>query len=414
MEKIGNVTIRKRSNGKYEYRFEIEPLDGKRRWKSKGGFIRKKEAQEAGNKAREEYIRTGGKPERKQDNISVEALAEIWMQKILIKREPTTYITYESIIRTHILPAIGKKPVKQLDYSDIEALLQKLADDGRSKSTLEVTKAILTGMLGYAVKPMRITRYNPAKEAELPQSQKPKKERTSYTAAQIRQILEAVPRGSDYRMPIILGIYCGLRISEALGLTWDCVDLKENTITINKQLKNMPIDHKCYQVIKKPKNSSSCRTIHISSFVRSELLAEKKRQAAAAAEYGSFYYHIQIRTLDLGQNKTLDYASDLLTPEVGGKELQPVCRRECGKHMKTEVVTGFMRKLSKELEFKTDTHTGRHTHATLSIENGAGIEAVSARLGHSSPRTTSNYIHQTDRMDIDTMEKFEEALSTAE
>ena len=40
MRKAGEVVVRKRPSGKWEYRFEIEPLDGKRRRKEKGGFLR--------------------------------------------------------------------------------------------------------------------------------------------------------------------------------------------------------------------------------------------------------------------------------------------------------------------------------------------------------------------------------------
>lgn len=413
MEKIGNVTIRKRSNGKYEYRFEIEPIDGKRRWKSKGGFIRKKEAQEAGNKAREEYIRTGGRPEGKHDNISVETLAEIWMQKILIKREPTTYATYENIIENRVLPVIGKKAVKQLDYTDIEEILQKAANDGCAKSTLQVTKAIISSMLEYAIKPMRIIRHNPAKDAELPEVSKEKRERTPYTAEQVEEIMKEVPLGNDYRLPLVLGIYCGLRIGEAIGLTWDCVDLKKGTIAIEKQLKKVDLDHKCYQVLKKPKNKTSCRTIHIGPFVMQELLDEKKRQAAAMTAYGAYYYHVQIQTLDLGQNKTMEYVINTCTPVAAVPEMQLVCRWENGKYLNAENIRGFTRKLSQKLGYKVDTHTGRHTHATLIAEHGGGVAAVSARLGHSSYTTTMRYVHSTDNADIDAMERFEDAMSTA-
>lgn len=411
MEKVGNVTIRKRSNGKYEYRFEIEPIDGKRRWKSKGGFLRKKEAQTAGNAAREEYIRTGGRPERKQDNISVNTLAEIWLEKVLAKREPTTYATYKNILDKHILPAIGQEAVKQLGYADLENLLQKMADDGCSKSTLVVTKAILSGMFGHAIKPMRLIKHNPAKEVDLPESKKPKKERVPYTAEQVEEILKAVPPGSDYRLPLVLGIYCGLRISEALGLTWDCVDLKAGTITVNKQLKPVTVDRKTYYVLKRPKNNTSCRTIHVGPFVTRELLAEKKRQAAFQAQYGSYYYCVGIQAADIG-NKNMEYIVNSCAVTVGAQEIQLVCRRENGHSIIYESIICFSRKLSRQLGYKVDPHTGRHTHATLIAEHGGGVAAVSARLGHSSVATTMRYVHGTDNADIDAMERFEGALST--
>lgn len=412
MDKIGNVTIRKRSNGKYEYRFEIEPVDGKRRWKSKGGFIRKKEAQEAGNKARAEYIRTGGKSEQKQENISVNALSEIYLERVKAKRELTTYASYESNIRNHIRPAIGKMAVKDVDYSDVEKLLQDMADNGSSKSTMEVVKSILSGMFGYAKKPMRLIKYNPVKDADLPESKKEKMERIPYTAEQVEEVMKQLPPGHDYRLPIVLGIHCGLRISEALGLTWDCVDLKGGTITIANQLKVVNLEHKNYYLFKKPKNKTSVRTIHVSSFVIQELLAEKKRQAAAASQYGSYYYHNQVQTLELGK-KTIEYVTSSCIPVAGAQELQLVCRHENGSRLSSVAVSKAAREMSAELSFRVDTHTGRHTHATLTAEQGGTITAVSARLGHSSIATTAKYVHSTDNADVDAMERFESALSTA-
>lgn len=79
MGKVGNLIIRKRESGRYEYKFEIDPIDGKRQWISKGGFVRKKEAVAEGNRVRDEYVRTNGKPLRKQDNISVNTLADLYL-----------------------------------------------------------------------------------------------------------------------------------------------------------------------------------------------------------------------------------------------------------------------------------------------------------------------------------------------
>ena len=52
------VNVRKRGKG-YQYYFEIAPVDGKRKQQVKSGFKTKKEAEEAGIKAYNEYTQTG-------------------------------------------------------------------------------------------------------------------------------------------------------------------------------------------------------------------------------------------------------------------------------------------------------------------------------------------------------------------
>ena len=61
-----------------------------------------------------------------------------------------------------------------------------------------------------------------------------------------------------------------------------------------------------------------------------------------------------------------------------------------------------------ELGINSRFHDFRDTHATRLIEQGADIKAVSKRLGHSSIQTTYNvYVRVTDKMENDTVNKFE-------
>ena len=84
---------------------------------------------------------------------------------------------------------------------------------------------------------------------------------------------------------------CSLRPGEALGLTWDCVNLKEGYIEINKTLQRAPIeaikalpkdsifsilpsktlDAKSRYILKIPKTETSNRKIFISEQLKSEL-----------------------------------------------------------------------------------------------------------------------------------------------
>lgn len=55
---MAQISTRKRGST-WEYSFEIAPENGKRKRKSKGGFRTKKDALEAGTKAKAEYDSTG-------------------------------------------------------------------------------------------------------------------------------------------------------------------------------------------------------------------------------------------------------------------------------------------------------------------------------------------------------------------
>ncbi len=43
-------------------------------------------------------------------------------------------------------------------------------------------------------------------------------------------------KGSKYELLYLATLFTGMRQSEVLGLTWDCVDFTHNTLYINKQL----------------------------------------------------------------------------------------------------------------------------------------------------------------------------------
>ena len=77
------VRIRERKSVKYgktyEYRFEIAPVNGERKWLSKGGFLSEEEAKKAGIEARKRYCLCG-LSERPQD-ISYADFLDEWMEK---------------------------------------------------------------------------------------------------------------------------------------------------------------------------------------------------------------------------------------------------------------------------------------------------------------------------------------------
>lgn len=411
MRKAGEVTVRKRPSGKWEYRFEIEPLDGKRRRKEKGGFLRQKEAKAAGKEARDNYIKYGDC--KRYDDCSVSAFCDIWLAYVYQKKSIGTYKVHESMIKCHIKPELGDVAMKDLDFDLINSMYRKMRQQNLSKGTIELCSAVLSDICKHAVKPYGILSTNPVRDADIPENARPPKERDPYTVEQIGQIFELVPPGHDYHMAFYLTINCGLRIGEALALTWDRINFDAGTLTVDRTLVDTNLNGTSVRILKDPKSKRSFRTLRLSDRVLHELAEERTRQKERRTFYGGMYqdnYAITEIIEINGEKKEFQIVYSGVVP-VGALQLNLVCCRHNGTYIVRKSLNKYTKTMSEQLGFKIDTHTGRHTHATLAIESGAKETAVAARLGQKDLKTTKKYIHTTDNMDKEALDCFEASLS---
>ena len=79
---------------------------------------------------------------------------------------------------------------------------------------------------------------NPCKKVKLPKVFK--KDIVPLTDAQVKQFLEIVTYDEIYGTLLKVIVFTGLRLGEAMGLTWDCVDFEKGALNINKQLQRRP------------------------------------------------------------------------------------------------------------------------------------------------------------------------------
>ena len=94
---MAQISKGKRGNT-WEYSFEIAPVNGKRKRKSKGGFRTKKECLEAGTKAKAEYDCTGDVFE--DTNITFSDYLDEWFELYAKQNcKPLTLVAYEQSIR---------------------------------------------------------------------------------------------------------------------------------------------------------------------------------------------------------------------------------------------------------------------------------------------------------------------------
>ena len=109
---MAEVTARKRGSS-WSYSFELARVDGKRRRKEKGGFRTKKEALEAGVKAKSEYDNSG--QTFTPSEISVADYMDYWITNyVKINCSLNTLEAYEGIVKNHIKPKLGTYKLKSI------------------------------------------------------------------------------------------------------------------------------------------------------------------------------------------------------------------------------------------------------------------------------------------------------------
>lgn len=172
---------------------------------------------------------------------TVKAWSEQWLTITERTLRPKPWATNRSAIRKWIVPTIGHKRLDALTPTDIRAVTQAQRDAGRSTSTAHRTHVTLATMLRAAILEGHAV---PAHVLEVPAPALAVNDRDAMTIAETLAVLlraSELPHGSRWAMTLLVGT----RQAEALGLTWDAIDLDTGRVIVEWQLQPLPyIDRK--------------------------------------------------------------------------------------------------------------------------------------------------------------------------
>ncbi|WP_099024713.1 tyrosine-type recombinase/integrase [Mycolicibacterium palauense] len=290
-------------------------------------------------------------------------------------RKESTRALYANLSRRHLEPApFGAIRLDRLRPSDIDGLVLSLrartkpgkgegAEPVRalSDSTIRQTYTVLRAALDDAVRDALLAR-NPAAQVRRPGVER--QEARHLDGDAVTAVLRAA-EASRYHSALLLIASTGLRKGEALGLTWERVDLDAGTLKVAATLGR--INDRL--VMTEPKTARSRRTVPLSPAVVALL---RKHKATQAAE--------RLQAANQWQNSGL-----VFTTEVGG----PVDPRNL-----LRVIEVAARAAGVE---GVGVHTLRHSAAVAWLEAGVHIKAVADLLGHSSIAITGDvYGHTSD------------------
>jgi len=297
---------------------------------------------------------------------------EIWTEEYLGNLKPGTVDTYVINIRNHILPAIGAIRIAELHPHTVQMFINGL--DGLSPGSIRLICKILHMALEKAVKLEYIPR-NPSDNCVLPKMEQ--KDIRPLDESEMTAVLAAV-KDTEIDHLVSIALFTGMRLSELLGMTWDCVDMKSGSILVNKQLA-LPT-HRENGLFISPKNGKS-RTIVPAGSV---LLTLKKQQI----------HQMEMR---LKAGPSWQDRSGLVFSMEDGRPLdQWRVRRIFRRQLETIDMA--------EVRF----HDLRHTYAVNAIRAGDDIKTVQSNLGHSSAAfTLDRYGHFTERMRYDSADRME-------
>ncbi len=133
----------------------------------------------------------------------------------------------ESMIRTHLRPAFGKRPLHELGPVDVEQF--RIARAKKAPKTVRNLLVLYQSILSYAQELGWLL--------TVPRVHKPKLVETEYqwlrASAHVEKLLEAAMEETPGVMETYaVAFYTGMRAGEILGLHWDDIDLDTRLITV--------------------------------------------------------------------------------------------------------------------------------------------------------------------------------------
>lgn len=297
-----------------------------------------------------------------RSKMTLEEWSMIWLDDIkycLIGE--TTYMSYKSVIKTHIIPFLGSKKLFSIRKEDIERFIGHLQSTKNGKkallpSSVKGAYMIINQILDAAVG-AKLLIDNPAEGITLPKSNH--QERKVFTSEEVKKFFDIVKENNpEWYDVFYFELMTGLRRGEMFGLMWKDINLQTGEVQIRRTIKYLHRE----LIITKTKTNSGKRKIILPESVR-EILVERR--------------------------KIIN--SKWVFPRKNNEELP----------IEPTVVYDYMKKLLSKADLPyVQFHNLRHTFATQAISNGVEPATLSNLMGHKIMTfTLDTYTHKTKDME---------------
>ncbi len=226
----GHGTIRQRKDGTWEGRYTAgrDPGTGRQLQKSVYGKTEKEVAAEL----RRITSALDDNAYVEPSKMTLSAWLDIYLAEYTGGLKEHSLATYEMRCRTRIKPALGAVALSALKPHEIQTAYNRMKRDGLAAKTIKAIHGVLHRALDQAVS-VGYLRVNPCQGVKLPRIEKP--DIKPLMDDEVERFRDAI-KGNEYEALFTVTMYTGMRLSEVMGLTWNCVDFKKGTIYVDKQL----------------------------------------------------------------------------------------------------------------------------------------------------------------------------------
>lgn len=274
--------------------------------------------------------------------VTLACWVESWIERRSIRLAPSTISGYRGSLRKYIAPSpVGAMPLDQIAPEDLIVLLSPILGKGYTRQA-QLVQILIGAALRDAVR-QRIIPWSPM---DCVDKVRHKSQMTAWlTPDQAAELLRAARAAADPFYPAwLLGICCGLRRGEILGLRWTDVDFAGCVLHVRRQL--IRIDGQLLETA--PKSLSSVRDVPLPS-----MLAD------------------QLRFLRQGERVVV------ATPDALQRALDAACAR-------ADVP-------------RITLHGLRHSMAAVAATEGVLIKVLQEIMGHAQYTTTADVYAHVDR-----------------
>ncbi len=323
-----------------------------------------------------------GLPPEPSTSETVAAFLRRWIEVAKPRLKPRTYASYKQLIENHLVPALGKRPLRHLSPEHVQAFLNERGK-GRKPRTMVHIHACLRVALRDAMRWGLVTRNVADRNyVELPPA--PEAEIYPFTPAQAMRFLAAAEGGRYEQLYAVL-LSTGLRLGEAQALRWCDIDLDVKPrplLRVRHTLLRPPGEP--WQ-LQEPKSRTSRRDLHLVMPALVALRAQRDRQAFERSSAGDAYVdHDFVFATPLGEP---------FTSSTAEKDFKRVLKRA-------------------GLEGTHRPHDLRHSCATYLLAAGVSEKEIMDILGHSNLAMTRHYEHVLDGMRAAAADRLETWLRT--